>query len=78
MKITKTTKSRLNSTNFNDLPFGTVFSDHMLVCSFKGGRWQEAEILPYGPIVMNPGSKVLHYGQAVFEGMKAFKNSNND
>ena len=78
MKITKTTKSRLNTTNFKDLPFGTVFSDHMFVCNFKDGKWQEPEILPYGPISMNPGAKVLHYGQAIFEGMKAFKNSKDE
>lgn len=77
MKIKKTTKSRLNTTNFKDLPFGTVFSDHMFACNFKDGKWQEPEILPYGPISMNPGAKVLHYGQAIFEGMKAFKNSKN-
>lgn len=77
MKITKTTNSRLNSTDFSNLPFGTVFSDHMLICNFKHGKWGAPEILPYGPISITPGAKVLHYGQSVFEGMKAFKNSNN-
>jgi len=75
MKITKTTNSRLKTTDFSSLPFGRVFSDHMLVCNYKKDNWQEAEILPYGPIEMNPGTQVFHYGQAVFEGMKAFKNS---
>ena len=78
MKITKTIKSRLNTTDFENLPFGTVFSDHMLLCNFQDGKWEEPEILPYGPIPINPGAKVLHYGQAIFEGMKAFKNSNNE
>ena len=78
MKITKTTNSRLCSTKFNDLPFGRVFSDHMLVCHYSNGAWEDPEILPYGPIPMNPGSQVLHYGQSIFEGMKAFKNSNNE
>lgn len=78
MKITKTRNSRLSAVDFTDLPFGTVFSDHMLICNFKNGRWLEPEILPYGPIPMNPGSQVLHYGQSIFEGMKAFKNSNNE
>ena len=78
MKITKTTNSRLNSTDFSNLPFGTVFSDHMLICNFKHGKWGAPEILPYGPISITPGAKVLHYGQSVFEGMKAFKNSNNE
>jgi branched-chain amino acid aminotransferase len=78
MKIVKTRNSRLKSTDFSDLPFGKVFSDHMFVCNYKNGRWQNPEILPYGPIGMYPGSQVLHYGQSIFEGMKAFKNSNND
>jgi len=78
MKVTKTSISKLNTTDFLNLPFGTVFSDHMLVCNYKDGKWNEAEILPYGPILMPPGSQVLHYGQSVFEGMKAFKNNSNE
>ena len=75
MRITKTSISRLSTTDFSNLPFGTVFSDHMLVCNYKNGKWNEAEIIPYGPIPMAPGTQVLHYGQSVFEGMKAFKNN---
>ena len=78
MKVTKTSISKLNSTDFSNLPFGTVFSDHMLVCNYKDGKWNEARILPYGPIPMPPGAQVLHYGQSVFEGMKAFKNNSNE
>ena len=78
MKVTKTTKSKLKKIDFSNLPFGTVFSDHMLFCNYKDGQWSEAEILPYGPIPMFPGSQVLHYGQSVFEGMKAFKNDSNE
>jgi branched-chain amino acid aminotransferase len=78
MKVTKTSRSKLDSTDFSNLPFGTVFSDHMLVCNYKDGKWDEAKILPYGPIPMPPGAQVLHYGQSVFEGMKAFKNNSNE
>ena len=78
MKITKTSNSRLTSTDFSNLPFGRLFSDHMLVCNYINGKWQDPEILPYGPIPMSPGSQVLHYGQSIFEGMKVFKNSNNE
>ena len=78
MKITKTSISKLESTDFSNLPFGTVFSDHMLTCNFKHGKWGDPEVLPYGPISISPGAKVLHYGQSVFEGMKAFKNSDNE
>ena len=78
MKISKVSVSRLNSTNFTDLKFGTVFSDHMLICKYIDGEWGELEIKPYGPLDMNPGSQILHYGQAVFEGMKAFKNDKDE
>jgi len=74
MKITKTTHSKIDSIDFNNLPFGTVFSDHMLICNYIDGKWGESEISPYGPIPVSPGMQVLHYGQAIFEGMKAFKN----
>jgi len=78
MKVRKTSISKLNTTDFSNLPFGTVFSDHMLICNYKDGKWGEAKILPYGPIPMPPGAQVLHYGQSVFEGMKAFKNNSNE
>ena len=76
MKVSKTINSRIDSTDFSDLPFGKVFSDHMLICTYKNGLWGNPEIIPYGPINMYPGSQVLHYGQSIFEGMKAFKNRN--
>ena len=78
MKISKVSVSRLHSTNFTDLKFGTVFSDHMLICKYIDGEWGDLEIKPYGPLDMNPGSQILHYGQAVFEGMKAFKNDKDE
>lgn len=74
MKISRCSNSRIQTTDFTNLKFGTVFSDHMLICKYKDGKWLEVEIKSYGPIEMNPGTQVLHYGQAVFEGMKAFKN----
>ena len=78
MNITKSHNSRLGSTDFSHLPFGRVFSDHMLVCNYIDGNWQSPEIIPYGPVLMPPGSQVLHYGQSIFEGMKAFKSYNNE
>lgn len=78
MNIKKISYSRLESVDFSNLLFGTVFSDHMFRCSFLDGKWTKPEILPYGPISFNPGLQVLHYGQSVFEGMKAFKNKNNE
>lgn len=73
MKISKTPKSRINTIDFNNLPFGKHFSDHMLVCHFKNGAWQEPEILPFGQVSFTYGLHALHYGQAAFEGLKAYR-----
>ena len=74
IKVTKTTESKLPNVDFNNIPFGTVYSDHMFVADFIDGEWTNLEIKPFGPITMNPSNLTLHYGQAFFEGMKAFKN----
>lgn len=73
MKIEKTSASKLNHVDFENLSFGSVFTDHMFVCSYKEGQWQTPEVLPYQPLSFEPSMSVLHYGQAVFEGMKAYK-----
>lgn len=65
--------SRIDSVDFENLVFGNVFSDHMMTCDYKNGEWQTPKIQPYGPISIEPSAKVFHYGQAIFEGMKAFK-----
>lgn len=78
ISVEKVKTSRINDVNFSKLQFGTVFSDHMFSCDFKNGTWQHAEIKPYGPISISPAAKVFHYGQAVFEGMKAFKDDNGE
>lgn len=64
IKITKTAHSRLAETDFDNLPFGKVFSDHMLVADYADGEWKNFEIVPYGPIAMSPAISALHYGQA--------------
>ncbi len=71
--IQKVTKSRIKDVDFNNLTFGSTFSDHMFECDYKDGKWQNPTIKPYGMLTISPGAKVFHYGQAVFEGMKAFK-----
>ncbi|MDX1591686.1 MAG: branched-chain amino acid aminotransferase [Balneolaceae bacterium] len=72
MKVTPTSNSRLSDIDFNNLQFGRVFSDHMLEMTYKDGEWSEPEIKPYGPITVEPSLHALHYGQAIFEGMKAY------
>lgn len=73
LKITKTSNSRLASVDFDNLGFGSVFSDHMFSLHYQDGTWQRPEILPYGKIELEPGTATLHYGQSVFEGLKAFR-----
>ncbi len=78
IKITKITNSNFENINLDDLAFGTVYSDHMFICDYKDGKWQQPQITPYQPMLMAPSSRVFHYGQAAFEGMKAYKDTNND
>jgi len=76
IEITKTERSRIDKVDFDNLAFGKHYSDHMMICDYKDGEWQTPQVLPYGPMSMEPSAKVFHYGQAVFEGMKAFKDDN--
>ena len=73
IKINPTKKSRLDKLDFNHIPFGQVFSDHMFVCDYKNGKWRNARIVPYTKISFAPSLAALHYGQSFFEGMKATK-----
>ncbi|MCB0465494.1 MAG: branched chain amino acid aminotransferase, partial [Aequorivita sp.] len=74
--IQKVESSRIGEVDFSNLTFGSTFSDHMFECDYKDGAWQNPTIKPYGPLTISPGAKVFHYGQAVFEGMKAYKDEN--
>ncbi len=76
IKITKNNNSRLAATEFKDIPFGKVFTDHMFMADFEDGEWKNFQVLPYGPIEISPAISALHYGQAIFEGMKAYHLSN--
>ncbi|WP_452601642.1 branched-chain amino acid aminotransferase [Pontimicrobium sp. MEBiC06410] len=76
--IVKAENSKINSVDFNNLNFGKVFTDHMFSCEYKNGEWQTPKIMPYGPLSIDPSARVFHYGQAVFEGMKAYKDQQND
>jgi branched-chain amino acid aminotransferase len=76
IRITKTGTSRLSQTDFNNLPFGRTFSDHMFVADYADGEWKNFEILPYGEISLSPAISALHYGQSFFEGLKAYKHAN--
>lgn len=73
IRIERNLPSKLASIDWNHLPFGRLFSDHMLVMDYCNGAWQEPAIVPYGPISMQPCNVTLHYGQSIFEGMKAVR-----
>lgn len=73
IKITRTSNSNIENIDFDNLGFGKVFSDHMLVCDYKNGQWNDPEIVPFQPISLMPSAKIFHYGQSIFEGMKAYK-----
>ncbi|WP_022822514.1 branched-chain amino acid aminotransferase [Hymenobacter norwichensis] len=78
IRTQQTTASRLNHLDPERLEFGKTFSDHMFVVDYRDGEWQDAQIVPYGDITVSPANSALHYGQAIFEGMKAYKNSNGE
>ena len=74
INITKAEHSKLNDINLENIPFGKYFTDHMLEVDYEDGEWKNAEIKPYQPLLLDPSLAALHYGQAIFEGIKAYKN----
>lgn len=72
-KITQAQESKISQVDWENLPFGRHFSDHMLVMEYCNGEWQNPEIIPFGPILFHPATSAIHYGQSIFEGMKANK-----
>ncbi|AIZ64516.1 branched-chain amino acid aminotransferase [Hymenobacter sp. DG25B] len=78
IRTQRTSASRLPELDLDHLEFGKVFSDHMFVVDFRNGEWQEPQIVPYGDMSVSPANSALHYGQSIFEGMKAYKNEQGD
>ncbi len=78
IKITQTQNSKLDTFNQNELAFGKVFSDHMFVADFVNGKWQDLRIEPFADLVMSPANSMIHYGQSIFEGLKAYKGINGE
>jgi len=71
VKVQLVEKSRREGLDIENLPFGKTFSDHMFVADYIDGEWQNCQLVPYGDISFAPSMMALHYGQSVFEGMKA-------
>lgn len=78
IRVSKVHKSKISEIDFNDLPFGKYFTDHMLEADFINGSWQAPVIRPYQALQLEPSVVALHYGQAIFEGMKAYRNEEGD
>jgi branched-chain amino acid aminotransferase len=72
IEIERVKKSRLPQVDFNNLPFGKVYTDHMFMADYREGQWKNMRIIPYGNIPMSPATPAIHYGQSIFEGMKAY------
>src|SRR5258705_4291407 len=73
--ITKVEHSRLKDFDMSKIPFGKYFTDHMLEVDYENGEWKTPEIKPYQPLLLEPSVAALHYGQAIFEGIKAYKDA---
>ena len=71
--VRKTSHSKIHEVDFDQLEFGKYVSDHMLVCDYTNASWQIPQIMPYANLSLSPSTLALHYGQTVFEGMKAFR-----
>ncbi|MFZ4863586.1 branched-chain amino acid aminotransferase [Sphingobacterium sp. Mn56C] len=72
-RVEPTKQSRLSQVDFNNLQFGQIMSDHMLVAEYNNGQWTDLSLVPYGDITISPSLSALHYGQSIFEGIKAYK-----
>lgn len=73
IRIEPTQQSRLGQVDFNNLKFGQIMSDHMLVAEYENNQWTDVSIVPYGDLKVSPSMSSLHYGQAIFEGIKGYK-----
>ena len=74
IKTSKVAKSRLSQVDFHDIPFGKVYADHMFMADYRQGDWNNFRVVPYGHMLVSPATPAIHYGQSIFEGLKACKN----
>lgn len=77
-KITKNENSRIAEFDPENIVFGSIFTDHMLIADYENGEWHDPQIVPYGNLQFSPALSSIHYGQSIFEGMKAFKTENDE
>ena len=73
LEVIKSKTTKIHDVDFENLGFGKVYTDHMMVCDYKNGVWDMPKIMPYQAITLAPSAKIFHYGQSIFEGMKGYK-----
>ena len=73
LTINEVAQTRINEIDFDNIQFAKVYSDHMFVADYKDGIWKDFRISPYDFIRMTPANATLHYGQSIFEGLKAYR-----
>lgn len=78
ISIEKAENSHIDQVDYNNLGFGKYFTDHMFLANYQDGKWQDLKIVPFGNIPVHPAMSGLHYGQSIFEGIKATKNANGE
>ncbi|MFC2175772.1 branched-chain amino acid aminotransferase [Bacteroidota bacterium] len=74
IQIERAAETRIRDVDFNNIQFGSKFSDHMFVADYSDGEWKSFKIMPYGKMSFTPACMALHYGQTIFEGLKAYRN----
>jgi len=75
IKIERVENSAIANVDWGNLAFGRIFTDHMLMMDYADGQWQEPSIVPFQSIPMHPGMSSIHYGQSIFEGLKAYRHA---
>ena len=78
INVRKIKTSKLNHLSLEELPFGKYFTDHMLEADYENGEWKNIEIKPYQPLLIEPSNSAIHYGQSIFEGIKAFRTNEDE
>jgi branched-chain amino acid aminotransferase len=78
VKIILSKNSKIEIVDFENLEFGKIFTDHLFICKYSNGKWNEGKIMPYDDFLISPSARVFHYGQAIFEGMKCFKSDDDE
>lgn len=78
ISIERVKQSRVHEVDFANIPFGKIYTDHMFIADYRNGEWGNLRVTPYGYMPISPATPALHYGQSIFEGMKAIKNANGD